>query len=80
MTADELRPVEVTSYAGYHGDQEPRSVVIEGERLAVVSIARRWREPDGDRFVVTLANGSRVRLHVDLGGRWRLEAEDSSRP
>jgi hypothetical protein len=78
VSAGVPKPVEVTSYAGHQGDQEPRSVVLRGERLSVVSIERLWREPDGDRFRVTLADGSRALLRVDLGGRWWLEESEAS--
>lgn len=68
-----MKPVEVTAYSGYRADQEPRSVVLEGRRLRVEAIEGRWREPLGDRFDVRLENGARLRLRLDLGGRWWLE-------
>jgi hypothetical protein len=49
--------VRVECYAGYQGEQEPRSLYVEGERVEVVTIAARWREPDGDRFRVRANDG-----------------------
>lgn len=68
-----MKPVEVSTYSGYRGDQEPRSVVLEGRRLRVEAIEGRWREFHGDCFDVLLENGARLRLRMDLGGRWWLE-------
>ena len=65
--------VEVASYSGYRGDQEPRGVALEGRRLRVERIEARWREPQGDVFEVLLENGARLRLRRDVGGQWWLE-------
>ena len=65
-----MQPIEVIAYAGYRGEEEPRAVVLEGRRLAVERIERRWRDPDANRFEVRLENGRRVELRHDRDGAW----------
>lgn len=65
--------VDVIAYSGYRGEQEPRAVVLDGERQPVKEIKRRWRSPDGSYFDVELAGGRRLILRQggeDLG--WSL--------
>ena len=64
MSRDQL---EVIAYAGYRGEQEPRAVVIDGERLEIEEIRRRWREPDGRYFEVRLADRRVVALRSGGG-------------
>ncbi len=61
------RSIEVVAYAGYRGEQEPRAVVIDGERRRVRDVKRRWRSPDGCYFDVELAGGRRLVLRQDDG-------------
>ncbi len=56
------RSIEVVAYAGYRGEQEPRAVVIDGDRLAVRRVKRRWRAPDGRYFEVEVDDGRRLVL------------------
>jgi hypothetical protein len=71
----EPQPVDVLCYSGYVGDEEPRAVVVEGRRLDVVAIDRRWREPEARGFVVRLSDGSKHVLRQEVsGGRWTLES------
>ena len=65
-----MKTIEVIAYAGYVGEQEPRAVVLEGRRLAVERIERRWRDPDADRFEVRLEDGRRLELRHDRDGEW----------
>ena len=47
----EAERFRVIAYSGYQGEQEPRALVVEGERLEVVSIQDRWYDPLAwDRF------------------------------
>jgi ATP adenylyltransferase len=63
------RPLEVVAHAGHRGAQEPRALIVEGVRREVAEVVRRWREPDGDRFVVRTADGATWRLvHRDAEG------------
>lgn len=65
--------MKVTAHSGYRGDQEPRSVVLEGRRLRVERIEARWREPHGDVFDLLMENGAPLRLRRDVAGQWWLE-------
>ncbi|MDA8433480.1 MAG: hypothetical protein M0Z60_11045 [Nitrospiraceae bacterium] len=38
------RKIEVSCYAGYKGDERPRSFLPDGERVEVVSIIYEWIE------------------------------------
>ena len=58
------RRSEVVAYAGFRGEQEPRAVVIDGERLEVEKVRRRWREPGGRFFEVRLADRRVIVLRV----------------
>jgi len=65
--------VRVECYAGYRADQEPRAFIRAEVRLTVVAIERRWREPDGERFVVRADDGGRYTLrHHRDGDFWEL--------
>ena len=61
---------EVIAYAGYRGEQEPRALVVDGRRLEVAEVRRRWIAPDGRFFEVRLADRRTFVL--------RLAEEDSS--
>ena len=68
--------LEVVAYAGYRGEQEPRALLIDGERIAVEKVRRRWREPDGRFFEVRLAD--RRVFVLRLGGEeesWSIVRE-----
>lgn len=74
-------PVHVIAYAGYMGEQEPRALVYEGQRLEVLGIADRWYDPDGRYFKVRASDGFLYLLRCDsetrewtLQKRWRLDA------
>jgi len=56
--------IEVIAYAGYRGEQEPRTLVVDGERLEVVEIRKRWAAPDGRFFDVRLADRRTFVLRV----------------
>jgi hypothetical protein len=74
-------PIEVIAYAGYQGEQEPRALVVDGQRLEVLGIADRWYDPDGKYFKVRASDGSQYLLRCDartldwsLVKRWTLDA------
>jgi hypothetical protein len=41
------KKIEVSSYAGHRGEERPRSFVLEGERIEVLSVVRMWVEESG---------------------------------
>ncbi len=67
------KAVEVICYSGHAADVEPRAVVVDGRRLEVVAIERRWREPEARGFVVRLADGTRPKLRQAVAsGEWTI--------
>jgi hypothetical protein len=71
----EPRPVQVICYSGYAADQEPRAVVVDGRRLEVLAVERRWREPEARCFVVRVSDGMRCRLRQEVtSGAWTMAA------
>jgi len=66
-----MAEIEVECYAGYRGDEEPRSLVIDGRRLLVQEIVRRWRDVNGRRFRVRCKDGREYDLsHDESTGLW----------
>lgn len=75
------RRIQVIAYAGYQGEQEPRAIVIDGERLEVLGIADRWYDPTGRYFKVRASDGrlylvrcDAETLDWDLVKTWTLDA------
>jgi hypothetical protein len=67
------RTVEVICYSGYAADEEPRAVVVDGRRLNVVAVERRWREPEARCFVVRVSDGTRCLLRQgEATGAWTM--------
>jgi len=52
--------VSLTAYAGYRGDEEPRSLMLEGRRITVTRIEERWVAQDAD-------GGNRIRCFRVMG-------------
>ncbi len=59
-------PFRVIAYSGYQAEQEPRALIVVGERLDVVAIDERWVEPDARYFRVRTRGGRRHLLRYDL--------------
>jgi hypothetical protein len=66
VTATHPEDVEVVAYAGYRGEQEPRALIVGGERIEVAEIVDRWLEPRARCFRVRTADGAVHRLRYDL--------------
>ena len=56
----------VVAYCGYQGEQEPRGLVVEGERLDVVAIQDRWYDPRARYFRVKASDERYYLLRYDL--------------
>lgn len=57
--------LRVHSYAGYRGDEEPRALVVDGERREILAVSDRWKSPDGDYFQVRADDGHSYLLRLD---------------
>jgi hypothetical protein len=73
-----IEEVRVECYAGYKGDETPRAVVLEGERLEIVKVLSRKKVLDRDTGQVRdtwrcrLENGRTVAIERLEGGIWRI--------
>ncbi len=56
----------VLAYSGYQGEQEPRALIVDGERLDVVAIEDRWYDPQARYFRVKASDGRSYLLRYDL--------------
>lgn len=73
--------INVTAYAGYRGEESPRSFMLHGKRIAVTEVLARWVEEDGATRARTRCfrvKGSDLRTHLlrqrEPGGAWTHEA------
>jgi hypothetical protein len=56
----------VDAYAGYKGEETPRSFTIDGTRYAVAEIVGRWYSDTHSYFKVRTTGGHRFVLRFDL--------------
>jgi len=67
--------IRVECYAGYRGEQEPRTFWLGERRIAVVEIVDRWIAPDHRYFRVKADDGHVYVLRSDgVNGEWTLGA------
>ena len=63
--------IKVIAYSGYRGEETPRAIILQGERIEVVGILRRWIEEGvGDRarkrfFIVKGNDGILRKIYYD---------------
>lgn len=85
QTGPQGKPIKVQSYAGYKGDEKPRSFELDGRRLTVLAVKRMWREEpaQGKRqktvFRVQAHDGRTYDIAVDSSGQWTLEPRSPGR-
>jgi len=65
--------IRVECYAGYRGEEEPRTLQFAGKRIELVEILERWRAPDGRRFRARGADGAIYLLRHHERRGWSLE-------
>lgn len=63
----------VLTHTGAHGEQEPCSFRLGGQRVPIVGIIDRWRGPVR-RYLVRDHTGRRFVLRMKDSGNWELEA------
>jgi hypothetical protein len=76
----EPRKVKVTAYAGYRSGEQPRSFVLEGEKISVKKIISQWVEEAAEDkqqkccFRVKGDDGFTYMLsYIEQTGEWYLE-------
>jgi hypothetical protein len=63
----------VEAYAGYKGEETPRSFTVDGTPHPVAEIVGRWYSENHAYFAVRTTSGHRYVLRYDLGGfMWAL--------
>jgi hypothetical protein len=63
--------VKVKCYAGYQGEETPRSFSSNGEEIEVTEVVDRWRTPDHRYFRVKGKDGGLYILRHDISsGEW----------
>ena len=69
--------VRVEAYAGYKGEETPRSFTLDGVRLQVEEILQRWYTETHSCFRVRTSDRQRyvLRYHLDEG-RWELVMQE----
>jgi hypothetical protein len=76
-----VKPIQVESYAGYKGEQEPRVIWLDDGPHAVAGIGDRWYDPRYDAFRVRTADGLSLLVQRDRADdQWylvKLEALDA---
>ncbi len=68
----------VEAYAGYKGEETPRTLLLNGVRVAVTAVVDRWYTETHSCFRVLGEDGCRyvLRLHLDEG-RWELVMQET---
>lgn len=65
--------ISVECYAGYRGEQEPRSFTVGERRFEVRELLDRWLAPDHRYFKVRADDGRVFILrHDERSGEWEL--------
>jgi len=65
--------IKVQCYAGYRGEQEPRSFVLGERSIPIMEIIDRWFSPDGRYFKVQAYDGTVYILHhLEASGEWDM--------
>lgn len=69
--------VTVEAYAGYKGEETPRSFILDGVRLSVDEILDRWYTETHSCFRIRANDGRRYVLHYHLAeGLWELVMQE----
>jgi hypothetical protein len=65
--------LRVECYAGHRAEEEPRAIEIDGRRLRVLGIARRWQDVGARYFQIRAEDGHRYLLrHDEQRDEWTL--------
>ena len=66
-------PITVACYAGYRGEQEPRSLELGGHAIEVKLIRDRWISPDHRYFKIVDGDDCVYIIRHDMNARaWEL--------
>lgn len=57
--------LRVDCYAGYRGEEAPRRLILDGQKIEITEILGRWSEPDARLFRVRGDDGRVYVLRSD---------------
>jgi len=76
------KPVEVSAYSGYRGEESPRAFILDGKRIEVRMVLEQRIEEDAATKVRTRCfrvKGDDFRTHIlrylEVDGVWKHEGE-----
>ncbi len=73
--------IRVACYAGYRGEEEPRSLWFDDRKVEVAEILDRWLAPDHRYFKLLGDDGyTYIVRHDTQTGRWELTLFDRVNP
>jgi hypothetical protein len=73
MPEQRLLTVGVECYAGYRGEQTPRTLILGERRIAVTEVVDAWLAPDYRYFKLTGADGNTYLVrHDERSNTWEL--------
>lgn len=58
--------IKVYTYSGYKSDENPREFILGGNKLKVIEIIDRWRDPECNYFRVRTQDNALYILKHDL--------------
>lgn len=67
--------IDVSSFAGYRGEESPRIFFVHGEKITVLEILEMWIEEEGPErnqkrfFLLKGSDGLFHKLHYDLSAQ-----------
>ena len=73
------RSVRVKCYAGYRGEESPRSFFLAGHWVEVATVVDRWLAPDHRYFKIEDGQGQQYLLCHDIERhRWELASSSQA--
>ena len=73
--------IKVSCYAGYKGEETPRSFSLKDRQIEVIEVVDRWIAPDHRYFKVRGDDGALYILRHDIStDLWELTLYDSTQP
>ena len=65
--------IHVDCYAGYRGEETPRSIILADNKIEVTEVVDRWLAPDHRYFKIIGDDGATYIIRHDaVSGRWEL--------
>jgi hypothetical protein len=73
LSANDVLRVGVECYAGYKGEQTPRTLVLGDRRITVVEVVDQWIAPDHRYFKISDDDGDTYIVRQEVSsGSWSV--------